>query len=274
MKYSFLLLLIFSAPFWVLAQQTGKPTKKQVQAARKKYLDAIAKKEEDGAIVFDKSDVFGIKLNSDGYGMFFEHSKFKTMKKNRLWWFELGERKDPKEKRITLDDGMGGALGNSFIFGKINNFYYAKFGLGNQIPIGGKANKNGVAVSLIYGGGGALAMMKPYCLQAWDTTQQKEIQISYNQSTYHNNLFLDPGYLIGGSPFGSGFEKIKFTPGIFARTAMRFDWEHFNTGITAIEVGLNAELYTQKVLIMANNPKSSFYFNAYVSIVLGGRKLR
>ena len=116
MKYSFLLLLIFSAPFLVLAQQTSKPTKKQAQAARKKYLDAIAKKEEEGAIVFDKSDVFGIKLNTDGYGLFFEHSKFKTMNKNRLWWFELGERKDPKEKRITLDDGTGGARGNSFIF--------------------------------------------------------------------------------------------------------------------------------------------------------------
>ena len=275
MKHSFLLLLIFSAPFMVTAQQSVKPTKKQEQAARKKYLDAIAKKEEEGAIVFDKTDVFGIKLNTDGYGLFFEHGKFKTMKKTNLWWFELGERKDPKEKRITLDDGLGGARGNSFIYGKINNFYYCKFGLGNQVPIGGKANKNGVAVTAIYGGGGVLAMMKPYCLQVWDSAQQQEIQIRYNQSAYHNTMFLDPNNsIIGGSAFGSGFDKISFTPGVFVRTALRFDWEHFNSGITAVEVGLNAEVYTQKVHIMADNPKSNLYFNAYVSIVLGGRKLR
>jgi len=275
MKQRFLLILIVLAPFIVCAQQSRSEVKKQERAARKKYLDAVAKKEEEGSIVFDKQDVFSIKLSTDGYGMFFEHARFKTINKNKLWWFELGERKDHKEKSGTINDPSGVPYGNSFIYGKINNFYYAKFGLGNQVPIGGKANKNGVAISAIYGGGGTLAMMKPYCLMVVDPNDPtNEIQIRYNQSALYDSLFLNPNTINGGAPFGSGFNKISFTPGVFARTAVRFDWEHFNTAITAVEVGLNAECYTQKLQIMANNPKDFFYFNAYVSIVLGGRKLR
>ncbi len=274
MKYCLLLILILTAPFLVSAQLSKKDRKKQEQVARKKYLDAIAKKEEEGAIVFDKQDIFGIKLNSDGYGMFFEHGSFNTMKKNKLWWIELGERKDPKEKKGTITDQFGVALGNSFIYGKVNNFYYLKVGFGNQFPIGGKANKNGIAVSGIYGVGATMAMMKPYYLQVWNDSIGQEIQIRHNQSAYYDSLFLDPRSIIGSSSFGSGFDKISFTPGAFLRTAIRFDWEHFNTGITAVEIGLNTEIYTQKVQIMANNPKNHFYFNAYVAIVLGGRKLR
>ena len=259
----------------VSAQSSKKEQKKQEQIARKKYLDGIAKKEEEGAIVFDKQDVFGIKLNTDGYGLFFEHGKFITMNKNKLWWIELGERKDPKEKRGTLTDPNGVAYGNSFIYGKINNFYYAKFGLGNQFPIGGKANTNGIAITGIYGGGGTLAMMKPYCLQVVDPNDpNNEIQIRYHENPLYDSLFLDTKNINGGSPFGSGFNKISFTPGVFARTAIRFDWEHFNTGITAIELGLNAEVYTQKLAIMALNPKNNFFLNAYISMVFGGRKLR
>ncbi len=272
MKHCFVLILIISAPFLVCAQQSKRDIKKQEQVARKKYLDGIAKKEEEGAIVFDKQDVFGIKLNSDGAAMFFEHAKFINMSKNRLWWAELGEHHDPKEKSYTRPDVYSN--GTSCKYGKINNFYYFKFGLGKQIPIGGKANKNGIAISAIYGGGGSLAMMKPYYVEVWDANQNKEVQVRYHQSVYTDSLFLDPSSILGGAAFGTGFDKISFTPGVFARTAVRFDWEHFNTGITAVEVGLNAEVYTQKLALMAYNPKNFFFLNAYVSLVFGGRKLR
>ena len=114
-------------------------------------------------------------------------------------------------------------------------------------------------------------MMKPYYVQALDSNNNL-VDVRYHQSAYDDSLFLYRA--IGGSTFGNGFNQMSFTPGVFARAAIRFDWEHFNTGITAVEVGLNAEAYTKKLEIMALNPPGFFYFNAYVSIVLGGRKLR
>ncbi len=98
-------------------------------------------------MVYNKQNAFGAKLVTDGYGIFYEHGKYKTNTSTNLWWLELGERKDPKESKIVSGDGAGFQIGNPFIYGKINNFYYAKLGFGQQRLIGGKGNKNGVAVS-------------------------------------------------------------------------------------------------------------------------------
>ena len=50
-----------------------------------------------------------------------------------------------KKDKQTLTDQFGFAFGNSFIYGKINNFYFLKAGFGQQLLIGGKGNQNGVA---------------------------------------------------------------------------------------------------------------------------------
>ena len=42
--------------------------------------------------------------------------------------------------------------------------------VGQQYLIGGKGNKNGVAVSAIYGGGLSLGYLKPYYLNVHDPT--------------------------------------------------------------------------------------------------------
>ena len=134
------------------AQKKPVSERDQKRADRKERINQLMKQEEEGALIFQKQTAFGIKLNTDGYAAFLELGTLKTPVKTNLYSLEIGERKHSKEEKVSRGS-FGFSIGNPFIYGKINNFYFTKLGIGQQRLIGGKGNKNGVAVSAIYGGG-------------------------------------------------------------------------------------------------------------------------
>ena len=244
--------------------------RQQRKEEKKEKIRQLIKQEEEGAMIYQKQNVFGIKLNTDGYGAFYELGRLKTPTKTNTYSLEIGERKHPKEEKLTRGtNNIGFAIGNPYIYGKINNFYYAKLGIGQQRLIGGKGNKNGVAVSALYSGGFTAGLLKPYYLSISNrqTGQNQDIKYDNNDS-----IFLDPDYINGSAGLGKGFNEIKFVPGLFAKAAMRFDYGRYNESVTALEVGVNAEFYTQKMPIMLLNKEKQLFFNAYVAIDFGRRK--
>jgi hypothetical protein len=247
----------------------GKQDRQQKKEEKKEKINQLIKQEEEGAMIYQKQSVFGIKLNTDGYGVFYELGKLKTPTKTNTYGIEIGERKHPKEEKITRGNNYGFAIGNPYIYGKINNFYYAKLGLGQQRLIGGKGNRNGVAVSAVYGGGLTAGLLKPYYLSINDprTSQRRDIKYDNNDS-----LFLSASIINGSAGLGKGFNEIKFVPGAFAKGALRFDYGRYNESVTAIEVGVNVEFYSQKMPIMLLNKEKQLFFNAYAAIDFGRRK--
>ncbi|MEP7317126.1 MAG: hypothetical protein ABI921_00235 [Panacibacter sp.] len=242
---------------------------------RKDRINKQIKMEEEGALVYSKQGAFGFKLNTDGWGAMYEHGKYKTITNTSLWWLELGERKSPKEEKVTTGQDIGGGfilIGNPYIYGKKNNFYFLKAGVGTQRLIGGKGNKNGVAVSAIYGGGVSLGYLKPYYLSVNDPSTGSPKDIKYSDSTAAQFLDPNPDNILGGSGFTKGFTEGKIVPGAHARLAMRFDYGRYNEFLSAIEVGVNAEYYTKKMPIMINNPEKKFFFNGFIAIEFGKRK--
>lgn len=230
------------------------------------------KQYEEGSLVFSHQSAFAFKLNTDGWGVFYEHGKYITIDKTNLWWIELGERKSQKEDKIPTATPIGGGfilIGNPYVYGKQNNFYYLKGGVGQQRLIGGKGNKNGVAVAAIYGGGLSLGYLKPYYLDVQDASG-KTRQIKFNDSNRHE--FLDPSLIAGTPGFTKGFTEGTFVPGAFGRLALRFDYGRYNEFLSALEVGLNVEYYSKKMPIMIDVPEKQFFFNAYVAIEFGSRK--
>ena len=264
-------LIIAIGPLFTQAQDKQPSARQQKMAERREHVKQLIKQEEEGALIYQKQSAFGIKFNTDGYGMYYEHGKYKTITKTNLWWMELGERKHPKEVKLSKGSISfpGLAIGNPFIFGKQNNFYYLKLGIGQQRLIGGKGNKNGVAVSGIWGGGLIAGMLKPYYIQIQSPSTNQTIDIKY---TNNDSVFLDPGVIQGASGFGKGFSEIQFVPGFHVRAALRFDYGRYNEVLSAIEVGLNAEYYTKAMPIMVLNKANNFFFNAYVALTFGKRK--
>jgi hypothetical protein len=252
-------IFIISVSFAASAQET----KKERQAEKRAHKNNLVKEEEEGVIAYKKSFVFGAKLINDGYGVFFEVGRASSVKKSMLYQLEISERKNVKEDKQSYPNF------NSvpFIYGKQNFFYPVKLGVQQQILLGNKSNKNGVSVTANYGGGVSLALLRPYYLQVQKGSDY--VYVKYNSPD--SALFLD-GPIVGGPTFGKGWSEITVTPGLYAKTSVRFDYGSYNEIVSAIEVGLTGELYSKKVPILIQNPARQFFFGAFVAICFGKRK--
>lgn len=246
------------------APQSRREAKQQKKIERRERINELARQEEEGEIVFNKHNIFSFKLATDGYGLGYEFGKFKSNRKAILFNFELSEKKHPKEKREGFFD-PGHLRVNYLAFGKKNTFYQGRFGAAMQQVLGGKGNKNGVSVSAIYGGGLTVGLVKPYIIQA--ANQQGDLIDSRYPEIIENDYIE-----IKAKGLSGGWNELKVRPGAYAKTAMRFDYGRLNETVTAIEVGLSAEYYANKIPQMIFNKDKQFFFNAYVAILLGRRK--
>jgi len=222
--------------------------------------------EEEGDLIFNKHGLFGIKLATDGYGIFYERGKFKTNSRTVLLQFELNEKKNPKDHKVATGYFNGYSF-NSVVIGKLNNFYQFKASIGQQHLIGGKGNKNGVAVTALYTGGLSLGILKPYLYDV-ATPANSDERLKYPE-------IIDSGYtqgITGAAGFTVGWSQVQFRPGLNAKTALRFDYGRFNQSITAIETGISGEYYFGDVPMIYLVPNKHFFFNAYVTIMFGKRK--
>ncbi len=235
-------------------------------------MNTISKmQEEEDAIVFNKHSIFGIKIATDGYGLVYEKGKYKSPRWTNIWQIELNEKLHNKEEKVGRGIDVFGNVSQAK-FGKANNFYQLKGGLGRQYTIGGKANRNGVAVSALYVGGLSLGLEKPYYVDAERISDQARVRVKYSDPT-----FSEAAYNVqGASGVTVGWSELKVVPGIHAKTALRFDYARFNETVTALEAGVNAEYYSSKILQMAigsqNIKEARFFFNAYVAIEFGRRR--
>lgn len=265
--FSFILLL----PLALLAQNKAKLTSKEKKAQRNEKIKRLIAQEEEGALIFYKQSAFGLKLNTDGFSMSLEKGKYKTLTTTNHWWVEIGERKDPKQIRITgaaIQIGYG-AIVNTFSYGKMNNFFYLKGGVGKQKMIGSKASKNGITVSALYGAGISIGMLKPYYLETYN---ERNLLTDIKYSTSSDSVFLNPNYITGASGIFKGLNEITYVPGLNARAALRFDYGHYNDVLSAIQIGVNAEYYTQKMPIMLHGIDRQLFIQAYIAIEFGKRK--
>ncbi|HSN09768.1 MAG TPA: hypothetical protein VLS85_12075 [Hanamia sp.] len=256
------ILIVIIAAF-ISFHSFGQETKKERQEQKRAHVNELIKQEEEGVITYKKSFAFGAKLTTDGYGVFFELGRASSVKKALLYQLEISERKHIKEEK------QNSYYSNSvpFIYGKENFFYPVKLGVQQQILLGNKSNKNGVAVTGNYGGGISMALLRPYYVQV-----QNGNGVTYIKYNSPDSAQFLSGTIFGGPDFGKGWNELTVTPGVYAKTAVRFDYGSYNEVISAIEVGVSGEFYTKKIPQMVYNKEKQFFFSAYVSIIFGKRK--
>lgn len=231
------------------------------KAERRDKINKLIRQEEEGEVVFNKQSVWGFKMITDGYGFSYEYGRYKNSRVTTLYQFEFNEKRHNKEKKLSLFDGFGFS---NVVLGKMNNFYQTKLGIAQQYRIGGKANRNGVSVAGILGGGLSIGLMKPYYVNV--TNVRKEFKSTFP-------TIVDSNYaIIGSAGFFNGWKEVKINPGVHAKAALRFDYGRFNESISALEVGLASEFYAQKVPMLTYVPQKQFFFSAYISFLFGRRK--
>lgn len=261
MKKVIILLTVFAFSLPALAQQTKKSRKD----AKRDKINAQIKAEEEGVIAYKKHFAFGLKLNSDGYGISFEKGYAKSVKSSTLFQLEITERKHQKEEKQSNPNP---AVSTSpIIYGKINFFYPVKLGVQKQFLLGNKSNKNGVSITGNIGGGLALGL-----LRAYEVEVDKNGERTFVRYDSEDSLLFKNGPYYGGPGLGRGWNHLKFTPGLYIKPGLRFDYGRYNDLLAAIEVGVAAEFYSKKIPQMINNKERQMFLSAYFTVLFGKRK--
>ncbi len=255
-----------------IAQEQTKPKSEREERrdARREKINTLIRQQEEGALVFNKQNVFGFRLNTDGWSVLYERGYMKNVKTTNLFALEIGEKKHPKEQKLLGDNSSFFQVGNPYVYGKRNSFYQVKPTYGQQRLIGGKTNKNGVAVHAVYAGGISIGLERPYYISVRGNSTEGTRDIKYSDAD--SSAFLSPGNIVMGTGLRRGWNELKIVPGLHAKAALRFDYGRFNEVVLAIEVGINVEAYTREVEIMLRNSNKQVFVNGYIAILLGKRK--
>lgn len=262
MKQLLIILVAATVSLSAFGQETTKKANTRKEEKRKR-ISELMKHEEEGVIAYKKHFAGGIKLNTDGYGIFVEKGLARSVKRAMLFQLEISEKKHQKETKQNNPSGQSAPL----IYGKLNFFYPIKLGVQLQFLLGNKSNKNGVSITANVGGGLIIGLLRPYMVEVDKGGVQTYVKYDSPDST----LFVN-GPFYGGPRFGNGWNGLKVTPGIYLKPAVRFDYGRFNEMLSAIEVGLTGEFYTQKIPQMLYQKHQQFFFSAYVALAFGKRK--
>jgi hypothetical protein len=246
------------------AQESKRERKEAKRDEKRQRTNAIVKQEEEGVLAYEKHTAGGIQLRTNGIGAFLELGRMKSPRFTNLYLLEITEIFHPKEEKVSSIDQN--YFGSSFKYGKINNFFQTRLGVGQQYIFGNKGNKNGVAVLGIYQGGLALGLAKPYYVNVSDGSTDRSIKYSRADSA----AFVDDVNSSAG--LGKGWGEVKVVPGLFAKTALRFDFGAFNESIKAIEIGMSLDFYSKKIEQMVYSKPRQLFFQGHVAVVFGSRK--
>jgi len=241
------------------------------------YYDDDAK-----GIIYDREFTVDLKLHTFGYALGVNIGRLRTYYLTRYFNIEFGEIKHPKEFRQSFDFNISPGSARAFIFGKQNNFFVLRGGIGEKRYLSEKAKKKGVAIALSYSGGVSLGLLKPYYLDLFRFSDPPSIDFFISSEKYseeNRELFLTQNRIYGSSGFARGLGEIRFRPGGHAKFGVNFDWGAFDQFAKSLEAGVMVDFFFQKVPIMVEDPEfvpnteNRFLFvNFFVNLQLGKRR--
>jgi len=180
--------------------------------------------DEIKGIVYDREFTVDIKiLQTNGYALGVNIARLKTYYLTNFFNIEFGEIKHPKQFRQSFDfrPTSTGKVSRAFVFGKQNNFFVLRGGLGQKRYFSEKAKRRGLAIGVSYEGGPSIGLLKPYYMELnLSEPGVSEPAIQSAKFTEENaDVFLDITKIYGSSPFSKGLGEISPLPGLHAPKA-------------------------------------------------------
>jgi hypothetical protein len=209
----------------------------------------------------------GLHLNTNGWGLKFRKGRNLAALKQFMWEIEFSTYKSAKEVK-TINPYFSNS--KSFIYGKLNYIYFLRGGVGMQHILNRKPYWGGVQLSYLYYGGLSICMAKPVYLYIAHTTTSSDYQV--REERYNPDDPLQSiDYIYGRGSFFSGITSMTFSPGVYGKGGLEFEFGTRNRAIKALEIGAIIDYTPFPVAIMAYNPKQSLFLTAYLSISFGKR---
>jgi len=212
----------------------------------------------------------GIRLNTNGWSVFTDIGKLKAPNPKylemfhnvRIFQIEFTEKKSQAEYKSTSTNGSGS---NTYIYGKINNFYALKLGWGFRKMLVGKPDPGTVSIHWVNTFGISVGFLKPYYLNLISDPSA----VKYDESTSQD--FLNQNLIEGNAGFSKGISEVKIIPGGHFKSSLHFDFSGNHKIALAAEVGFNVEYYSQPIPLMALQAAEPYFADLFIAIMAGKR---
>lgn len=206
----------------------------------------------------------GFNWNTNGAflgGFNFKYSKRKKANIFNTFCLELVNVKHPKEF-IEYPDTMV----NSYTRDKQNYLFVIRPQYGKEIVMFRKENDEGIQMNMIFAAGPSIALVKPYYVLYGNNSS------NYSSTPYDPNIMTNRNNIFGSGGIFEGMSKSKIKLGLNAKISCLFEFGTYRQSLTGAEVGFLAEMYPDKITILANQSNRSVFFSAFLNVYFGVRE--
>lgn len=233
-------------------------------------------------IVYTKEFTVNFAAQTNGFLLGVDFGQLTTYYKTRYYHFSIGELKHAREVRSDIQATIPSTIvSRSYIFGKQNNLYALRVGLGNKRYLTEKAKDRGVSVGFNYEFGPTLGLLKPYYLEVYapeSVTSQSTRSVRYSEETA--SQFADPTRIFGASSRMTGLGEIKPTFGAHGKFSIHFDWGAFDEFVKALDAGIMVDVFLRNTPILIDGANinneavenRNLFLNLFVNLQFGKRK--
>lgn len=238
---------------------------------------------QDKGILFQKESGVNARIYTNGFSFGYQIGKIVKYNLSQYYFAEFGELKDPIETRQQKNISLSGPRSTfrGFIFGKQNNFYPLRVGVGEKRFLSEKGKRKGLAMGVSYEGGATIGLLKPYYLILRHTGDNPGNFTSIRSEKYsleNANRFLNWDDIFGADKLTKGLDELGIIPGLHVKGSLHFDWGAYGEFIRSAEIGIMADGYIKDAPILADNEalglnnNQNIYLNLFVNLRLGKRK--
>jgi hypothetical protein len=233
-------------------------------------------------IIYNREFAVDGTLHTGGMGIGVNFGKLTSYFRTRYYNISISEIRHPKEYRQSFDFRTPSVnrIARSFIFGKQNNLYTLRGGIGEKRYFSEKAKNRGLAVGVSYSGGPSLGLLKPYYLDLIRFQEPDYTRFSIQSEPFSEenaDLFLDINSIYGATGLHRGFNQLSIQPGAHAKIAVHLDWGAYDEFVKSVEAGIALDFFLREMPIMIDSPRvpnaenKMLFLNLFINLQLGKR---
>lgn len=222
---------------------------------------------EQDKIFYKNERTFAILINSNGLGINFRYGKRITALRKSIYDIDFVSIRHPKE--IKLSTVQYYFSSKSFVYGKLNQFYNLRIGIGLQDEMFPKIDKGGISIRRYFAFGPSIGIKKPiYYIYGIDDNYDRKVdyEVIEKFSFYQH---MPSSYILGRASFFKGFNEISFVPGAYSKFGLMFEFGKSNQTIHAIDAGIAVDVFLKKIPIMDVDFNSQVFLTLYASYRFG-----
>ncbi|MBI9038829.1 MAG: hypothetical protein JEY97_11900 [Bacteroidales bacterium] len=215
-------------------------------------------------ILFQKEMKGGIIVHDRGFGLKFQIAKTINAFKKQFFEIEAVTMQALKQEKII---NIYYYNAKPYYFGKLNNLYIFRGGLGIEKLLNSKPYWGGVELLYNYSGGASIGLAVPIYL---NIINYNSYSYNYSIETKRYDPEIHPQELIyGRGPLFKGIGELSFHPGLYGKAGLNFEFGNYNTKISSLEIGAIIDVYPGGIALMAFESKSYAFLTLFFSVSFG-----